>query len=237
MRLVQRPNRYLILFDLDGTLYSFRGGSYRRSALRRRVRLNAGRFLMNRLGVTLARARRILGDIERTYGEDVSIGVERRFSINRREYFRAVWNIPARGYVTVSPNLRRTIQHIRRQFDVAVLSDAPSIWVHRVLRTLRIADLFRGRTFTGEGDDRKSFGNAFQRLIVRHHLNPRRCIVVGDQARTDIIPARAAGMQTILLSRHRRSTRGDENIRTIGELESALEHLTSTVRTPRTSHS
>ena len=226
MRLVQRPNRYLVLFDLDGTLYRLRGGSYRRSPLRARVRANARRFLSERLDVSARRAAAMLRAIERAYGEEISIGVEPRFGIPRTEYFRTVWNIPAARMIRRPQDLRGTLSRVRRHVDIAVLSDAPSIWVNRVLRTLRIADLFRGRIVSGEGDDRKSFGNAFRRLVVRYHLNPKRCIVVGDQERTDIIPARAAGMRTIFVSARTRSQRADVSIRSILDIEAALARLT-----------
>lgn len=226
MRLLQRPGRYLVLFDLDGTLYPLRGGSYRRSPLRAAVRSNACQFLAKRLRVSLQQARRMFRDVEREYGEDISIGVEQQFRISRQEYFRAVWDIPVRRHVTVSRDLHRLIQRIRRRYDIAVISDAPSVWVHRVLRVLRVEDCFRGRVLSGEGDARKGFGNAFRSLIACHHLNPRRCVVVGDQEATDIIPAHAASMRTILVSRHCRRTSADACIRNLNELDRALTHLT-----------
>lgn len=226
MRSLQRPGRYLVFFDLDGTLYPLRGGSYRRSPLRAAVRSNACQFLAKRLRVSLPQARRTLRNIERTYGEDISIGIEWRFHINRQEYFRAVWNIPARRYVTAPRDLRRLIVRIRRRYNIAVISDAPSVWVHRVLRTLRVEDCFRGRVLSGEGDARKGFGNAFRALVTRYRLDPKRCIVVGDQEATDIIPARAAGMRTILVSRRCRRTGADACIRNLNELDRALTHLT-----------
>lgn len=226
MQRLQRPGRYLVLFDLDGTLYPLRGGSYRRSPLRTAVRTNARRFLERRLRVSIARAQQILCDIEREYGEDISIGVERRFRISRQAYFRSVWDIPAQRYILPPSGLRRTVQRIRRQFDVAVISDAPRIWVDRVLHVLGIASFFRGRTLSGEGNVRKGLGNAFRSLIARYHLDPRRCIVVGDQEATDIIPARAAGMWTILVRQRRGRTQADASVQNFVALESTLVRLT-----------
>lgn len=230
MRTLQRPGRYLLLFDLDGTLYPIRGGSYRRSPLRTAVRTNACQFLVKRLRVSRAQAQRILRNIERAYGEDISIGLERSYGIDRSDYFNTVWDIPARGIVPRAPHTRSILRELQRSFTLALVSDAPRVWVMNVLRALRVREVFGGRVFTGEGNRRKGFENALLHVARKLKVHPRYCVVVGDQEATDIIPAHAAGMRTILVSRRCRRTSADACIRNLNELESALAHVTGAAR-------
>lgn len=227
MRPLQRPGRYLILFDLDGTLYPIRGGSYRRSSLRTAVRTNACQFLAKRLRVSRAQAQHVLRDIEREYGEDISIGLERSYGIDRYEYFNAVWDIPARGIVTSAPHTRRILRELHRSFILALVSDAPRIWVTNVLRALQVQEVFRRRVFSGEGNQRKGFGNALSGVARKLGFRPHDCIVVGDQEATDIVPAKRLGMLAVFVRRTRRSRVADASITSLRELPAVLRRLTA----------
>lgn len=230
MRSPQRRDRYVIIFDLDGTLYALRGGSYRNSPLRRRVLRNAQRFIVAKRSMSAPDARRTLERVQRRYGEDISIGLERSYGIDRYEYFDAVWNIPARGIVASAPYTRKILRELRRSFVLALVSDAPHIWVTNVLSALRVQEVFGERIFSGEGDQRKGFGNAFSSVARRLKVRPRHCIVVGDQERTDIVPAKRLGMRAVFVHRTRRSRAADANVTSIRELPAVLRRLAAARR-------
>lgn len=219
--------RKLIIFDLDGTLYALRGGSYARSPLRRRVLRNAERFIAKRLATNKKDSRQVLLDIQEKYGEQISIGLEKEYGLDRYDYFNTVWDISARGIVRKPPQLSEILGTLRREHRLALVSDAPRVWIDHVLKELGIQSFFRGRIFPGEGNRRKGFDNAFQEVAKMLKTNPRDCIAVGDQEKTDIIPARKLGMLTVFVHPTKRCFGADANIRTIRELPARLQYFAS----------
>ncbi|MEO8637802.1 MAG: HAD family hydrolase [Candidatus Taylorbacteria bacterium] len=215
-----------IIFDLDGTLYSFKGGKFRDSKLQAKILSNAREFISAQLQVTGDEAGKILSRIFKKYGEDISIALEKEYGLNRYDYFNTVWNIPARQFVSHSKELRPMLIRICKKYDIFILSDAPKIWIDNVLRELQIDDLFSGHIISGEGNTRKGNGNAFESLVKSLNIKPQQCIVVGDQENTDIIPAKNAGMKTILVSKKEILSSADFRLKNIIHLEIALESLT-----------
>ena len=217
--------RKVIIFDLDGTLYALRGGSYAKSPLRKCVLQNTEKFIAVRLSTSASNARSILRGIQKKYGEQISIGLEKEFSINRYDYFNTVWDIPANGIVKKSPRLTEMLNALRKQYRFALVSDAPRVWIRNVLKELEIQSFFSGRIFSGEGNRRKGLGTAFREVARILKTNTRNCIVVGDQERTDMVPAKKLGMHTIFIHRTRHSPVADFRIRHIRELSSVIAKL------------
>lgn len=216
----------LIIFDLDGTLYLLRGGSFNKSPLKRTVIRNAENFISDKLLVNKAEVKKILKNIIKEYGEDISIGLEKKFHINRYEYFDTVWNIPARGIVQKQKNLRKSLLNIRnRGYELVLVSDAPIVWIANVLKELEISDIFVNKIFSGEGNKRKGFGNIFSLISRKLKILPKNCVVVGDQENTDVIPAKNLGMKTIFVYSARKSSLADSNIKLISQLYGAVEKI------------
>lgn len=218
----QKP---LLIFDLDGTLYELRGGSYSKSPLRKCVLRNAEKLIAARLSKSASEARQILREIQKKYGEQISIGLEKEFGIDRYDYFNTVWDIPARGIVKRFPQLAEMLEALRKEYRFALVSDAPRVWINNVLAELDIQSFFRRSIFSGEGNMRKGFGNAFRKVAKALKANPKDCISVGDQEETDILPAKALGMLSVLIHCNKRSRIADKTIPSIGELAKALEQL------------
>lgn len=218
-----KNQRKIIIFDLDGTLYELRGGSFKKSPLQRSVLNNARNFIAEKLSKSKPDARRILSTIQKKYGEKISIGLEREFSLNRYNYFNTVWNIPARGIVNKEPGLRKTLLTLKKTYNLALVSDAPRVWIASVLKELRVQDLFRNNIFSGEGNRRKEFDNAFLSVIQTLKTRPCNCIAVGDQEKTDITPAKKLGMLSVFVNRKKRSRVADANIKSIRELSEVLK--------------
>ncbi|MFA5154982.1 MAG: HAD family hydrolase [Patescibacteria group bacterium] len=211
-----------IIFDLDGTLYKLRGGSYSQSPLKRYVLKNAAAYLAARLAKSKPEAARILRGILKKYKEEISIGVEKEFKLDRHDYFRTVWNIPARLVVSKERNLRRSLLALSKCYRLIIISDAPLVWIKNVLIELGVYDIFRGRIFSGESDNRKGFQSAFPYIIKSLKLKPRDCISVGDQESSDIIPAKKLGLKTVFINQLKKSTLADFNVKSIGELTELL---------------
>ncbi|KKR05279.1 MAG: hypothetical protein UT32_C0021G0007 [Parcubacteria group bacterium GW2011_GWC2_39_14] len=220
-----KDKRGLIIFDLDGTLYKLRGGSYSKSPLKKKVISNVKKYISVNLSCGLVKARNILKKIQREYGEEISIGLEKEFGLDRYNYFNTVWNISAHGLVRKTRSLRVTLLKLKRQYRLVILSDAPKIWIHNVLIELQIIDIFKNAIFSGEGDLRKGSENAFSNIVKLLKVKPRDCIAVGDQERTDIIPAKKLGMRTIFVHRKNVSSSANANIKEIQNLADAISRL------------
>ncbi|MBN2585498.1 HAD family hydrolase [Patescibacteria group bacterium] len=221
----RQKQRHPIIFDLDGTLYELRGGSYKRSLLRKRVVDNARKYVAAKLKCGESKARKVLANIQKLYGENVSIGLEKEFKINRYDYFDTVWNIPAKGIVKKEGGLGKTLSSLKTRYDLVLLSDAPRVWIDSVLAELRIKDIFCDNVFSGEGNNRKGLGTAFRNVTKALDIEPSSCIVVGDQEDTDIIPAVKLGMRAIFVHRTRRSKVADITIKSIMQLPAAIREL------------
>lgn len=215
----------LLIFDMDGTLYAFEEGSFAKSKLKKQVLKNAKVYIAEKLNKTKKEAENILKEIERKYGEDISIGLEKNFGLDRYEYFKTVWDIPANNYIQENLDLRKKLLKIRPYFEFLVLSDAPMIWIKNVLKALRVRDIFQDKIFSGEGDLRKRFGNIYEEVIKRFKIKAKDCIAFGDQEETDIIPAKKLGMKTVFVHPKQQSTLTDCNICSIIELEKTLKEL------------
>jgi len=211
-----------IIFDLDGTLYELEGGSFRSSPLSQKVRDNAQKYIADKLSKTPAEAQVILEDIISRYREDISIGLEKEFDLDRYDYFQTVWNISAKGIVKPNGRLRGVLERLNSNYRLVLVSDAPQVWINNVLQELDVKDLFDNYIFSGEGNSRKGFNNAFSQVLASLEIMPGECWTVGDQETTDIIPAKGLGLKTIFIHPDIISSQSDLNLKTIEELPAAL---------------
>jgi len=220
-------NKKVIIFDLDGTLYSFKGSSIKESGLYKKILENTKKYIIKKLNKNEKEAKILLKEILKEYGENISIALEERFGVNRYNYFNEVWDISAKDYIDVKNNLqlRKKLLEVQNNFNLLLLSDAPKIWIEKVLKELKIDDIFKGKILSGESDTRKVFNNAFEKVIKNLRVKPENCIVFGDQKETDIIPAKKLGMKTVFVNQYKNCPLADYNIKNILELKKALENI------------
>jgi len=193
--------------------------------LKRYVQRNAIAYIASRLSKSRQEAKKILTGILVRYGEHISLGVEQEFGLDRNDYFQTVWDIPARLVVSKERKLRQSLLALKRRYRLAVVSDAPSVWIKNVLDELGISDIFRDNIFSGEGNERKGTQAAFPRIIKSLGLKPSQVISVGDQEDTDIIPAKNLGLVTVFVGRSKKSRKADFNVSSIRELARLLLNL------------
>jgi len=204
---------------MDGTLYEFKRGSFKRSGLYGAVINKTLLYISKQLKKTKIEAREILDLIMNKYGNSISIGLEKEFHIDRYDYFNFAWDIEAEKYVRFNEDIKSLLNNLKKNYNIVLLSDAPVIWINRVLEHLRIKDIFENRIFSGEGDARKELSNAFEEILKKINTKPCDCIVVGDQVNTDIVPAKKVGARTVYIGK-RKNKYADYTIKTIFELKS-----------------
>jgi len=220
---MKQDKKKLLIFDMDGTLYTFKEGSFSKSVLRKKVLENASHYIAKKLNKSKSETRDILEYIEVKYGEDISLALEKEYGINKNDYFNVVWNISAKGIVKRKPRLREFLLKIREKYSYALVSDAPIIWMMNVLKELDVEDIFKNKIYSGEGRLRKVFGNSLQFVASELMFKPENCIVVGDQENTDIVQAKNNGMLAVLISEHEKITEADYVIKDIFGLRDILK--------------
>jgi len=217
-----KNKKKIIIFDLDGTLLKFSADTFSKSLLGQKVLFNSELFIKNYLRVGSAKAKQVIKKIKNKYGEEVSIGLEKEYGISRLNFFNQVWNIKDKNFIKEDLVTREVLIKLQKNYLLYILSDAPRIWINIVLKKLSIEAFFENRIFSGEGEYRKSLGNAFENFIDKTGFDSARCISVGDQENTDIIPAELLGMKTVLIGQVNKNT-GDSI--TINELKELTKYL------------
>lgn len=194
-------NKITIFLDVDGTLYTFKNGTFAGSLLKEKVIKNALSFIEKQLKVDMVESIEILKYIKKIYGDNISIGLEDLYKIPRKVYFDNVWNIEAKDLIKYDKKIRDLIIVLKNNFNIIIVSDAPRVWVTNVLRDMKIDCILKNNIISGEGKYKKSLKNQFPYILKTYNLNPDRCISVGDQENSDIIPAKKIGIKTILVNK------------------------------------
>ncbi len=156
---------------------------------------------MNKLKVNSAESNKVLININNLYGENISTGLEELYQIPKKTYFDNVWNIKAKNIIKYDKRLNNLVTKLKIKFNVLVVSDAPIVWIINALKEMKIYSLLKNNIISGEGKYRKGLGNQFARILKIYNLKPDKCIAVGDQEKSDIIPAYNLGIRTIFVSK------------------------------------
>ena len=191
-----------IIFDMDGTLYSFDEkdeSQFRSSEFGKEIWGNCIRFFVERFKISIPEAEKMYQDFNDRYNGEVSSGLEKELGVNRSEYFSFTWNLPVEKYVAHNQDLVRTLQELSIQSGV--LTAAPKIWADKALNFLQIRNFFGEALFTGDPDIRKPNPQAFLQLANFWALKPEQILSIGDQERTDILPAQSLGMKTLRIAK------------------------------------
>ena len=119
--------KYLI-FDLDGTLYPFDSNGVQGSILYNTIIRNTAEFLLEHTNVTGKEVKEVIEGILKEYGEDFSIAVEKKYGINRYEYFKKVWDINPKSIIPQETKIRfalTELQLLEGQHFGAIPDDPP----------------------------------------------------------------------------------------------------------------
>ena len=214
----------LIIFDLDGTLYKFKNGSFINSGLQKKVLKNALSYIQKKLKQSKSQAKNTLKIIQEEYGEDISIALEEKYGCSRQDYFDEVWNISAKGIITGDKSIKNILLDLAKKNKLLLVSDGAKVWVKNALEELNIKNIFEENILSGDGEKRKSLGNRFGEIPRRYNFSAKDIVVIGDQEKTDIIPAKKAGFKTVFIGK-KQSKFADANINNIKRVVKAIESI------------
>ncbi len=203
LKVESRVKTLTLIFDLDGTLYDFRGedsqrASFGQSTFYAEIKERAYAFLSRKQSINESSAVELYNKIKDKWNGEVSIGVEKDLGIDRYEFFENVWNLDPSKFVDAN-NLRPIFSEIEKEnLKVVILTASPRVWALKALKHLGL-ESYGNRLFTGEPDIRKPDPEAFMNVCRTLRIKPEECISIGDQVTTDIIPAKSLGMKTIFV--------------------------------------
>lgn len=185
---------------MDGTLYGFQGdksANFSDSNFYIILKQRAINFMSRTQNINNNDAITELEKLSDEFNGEISIGMETKYGISRYEYFNDVWDINPEDYIKKDSLLYDALF----AFDdrAILLSSAPRIWIDKVLNYLNLKNIFGERIYSGEPDIRKPDKRAFDNILQDIDCVPRLVISIGDQNKSDILPAKSVGMKTIII--------------------------------------
>lgn len=186
----------MIIFDMDGTLYSFEDGINNMYSTKfyEEIKDRGTKFIADRLSIDEIVAEKLRAEIFTRYDGNISIGLKQEKGIEREEYFDYVWNIDASKYMRSDSKLKELLGRI--PYRKAVLSSAPKVWVQKALRQLDIFEQFDGIWW--DNGLKKPDKHAYLQVTDAFNIETENVIMIDDDP-AYLEPAKALGMKTVLI--------------------------------------
>lgn len=183
------------LFDLDNTLHDAL------PEIMPRIDRDMTRYVVRALGVDHDQASRVRQDYWLRYGATL-LGMIRHHQVDPHDFLREAHRFPDMDRLVRRSN--RLAQMLRRLPGRKwVVTNAPRHYAHQVLHQLGVLPFVDGvvpieeMTFNGHWQPKPSVP-MFRRLVARHRIDPRRCVLIEDSA-ANLHGAKRCGMRTILI--------------------------------------
>jgi putative hydrolase of the HAD superfamily len=213
-----KPWARVWIFDLDNTLHNASPHIFPH------INRAMTEYLQKELGLEAEAASALRQQYWRRYGATL-LGLMRNHGTDPRHFLWHTHQFPELQRMLVrEPQLRATLARLPgRRF---VFSNAPVHYARRVLKALRIADLFDAVFSIERTRFRpKPDAHGFLRLARANHLRLSRCIMVEDTL-VNLRTAKKLGMRTVWVSRARRAPcYVDLKISNLSDLRRALARL------------
>ncbi|HZR02041.1 MAG TPA: pyrimidine 5'-nucleotidase [Burkholderiales bacterium] len=206
------------IFDLDNTLHD--------ASIHVFPHLNRSmtEYVARHLSIDRDAADALRSHYWKRYGATL-LGLMRHHDVNPHHFLRETHAFPSLADAIVRHGLLRPLLQ-RLPGRKFVFSNAPVHYSRAVLHLLRVADLFDD-VFSIEhtGFRPKPDPAGFRRLLRKHRLHPRRCVMVEDNL-TNLRAAKRLGMKTVWVDASARAPRHvDVNIRHLTQLPGMLRRL------------
>lgn len=188
----------IIVFDLDGTLYSLLNNAdevsgYPGSLLQKIVQMNARRLVVKRKLCNLNDVDTLM---KKANLDPIGISqyLSNNFGISRDEYFNEVWNINPKKLILFDPRIKILLSELKQKNTLILLTSAPRVWQQNIFMSLSLDNIFT-KIYTG--DTFKTKIDIFKQ--IKSNYSTQQLISFGDQVETDIVPAYKLGYQTCLV--------------------------------------
>lgn len=103
----------------------------------------------------------------------------------------------SRGYLALYEGVREVLETLSAQYILAAASHTQGTYTERELEELDILRYFRYRMYSSDIGFKKKSNNFYQKCLEVVGLNPKDCVMVGDNLHEDIYMANQNGMYTV----------------------------------------
>lgn len=111
-----------------------------------------------------------------------------------------LFRISSTEHIRLYPHVMESLQLLRQKgYRLWLLSNAQEMFTRYELNHLGLADAFDGIYISSCFGFRKPDLHFFRALLEEHRLDPRKCLMIGNDRETDIAGARAAGIDTFYM--------------------------------------
>jgi putative hydrolase of the HAD superfamily len=218
-RMRQVSNTPVWIFDLDNTLHDASAHIFPH------LNRSMTAYLQRYLGLNGADANALRMQYWRRYGATL-LGLMRHHGVDPSHFLRETHDFPELARMVLRHPLLRSVL-TRLPGPKLVFSNSPVHYSRAVLEVLRVSDLFDD-VFSIEHTRYRPKPDpaGFQRLLRKHRLQARRCVMVEDNL-DNLRAAKRLGMKTVWVDRsHRAPAYVDVNIASIAQLPRMLSGLT-----------
>ena len=119
-----------------------------------------------------------------------------QLGINAAQLFR----ITSIEYLRLYPHVLEALAALREKgYRLWLLSNAQRIFTEYELRSLGLHEQLDGIYISSDYRCRKPDRRFFQALLEEQHLDPSKCLMIGNDRNTDIAGAKAAGLATLFM--------------------------------------
>ncbi len=184
----------VILFDLDGTLYSS-------TEVQQKFAEAAYHALAKMKSIPVDEAKRLIeetrANLHKQHGFPVPYTLTlKRFGMDIEDWHRVnIAYFDPRDYLSRNGELREMLFELRKRCRLAILTNNNEVQAGRILQALHADDLFE-RVFTyNTFRTMKPNPQFFKKAAKAMGVTPEECLVVGDRYSVDLIPAQNLGMK------------------------------------------
>ena len=119
-----------------------------------------------------------------------------RLGIHAAQLFR----ICSTEYIRLYPHVLEALAALRKNgYRLWLLSNAQEMFTKYELTHLGLSESFDGIYISSQFGFRKPDVRFFQGLLKEHNLDPKKCLMIGNDRQTDIAGAKAAGLDTFYM--------------------------------------
>ena len=111
-----------------------------------------------------------------------------------------LFRISSTEYIRLYPKVLESLALLRQKgYRLWLLSNAQEVFTRYELNHLGLLDAFDGIYISSVFGCRKPDVRFFRSLLEQQHLNPKHCLMIGNDRDTDIAGAKAAGLATFYI--------------------------------------
>lgn len=111
-----------------------------------------------------------------------------------------LFRISSTEYIRLYPHVLESLDTLRKKgYRLWLLSNAQEVFTRYELRHLGLLDAFDGIYISSSHGFRKPDVRFFRALLEEQHLDPKACLMIGNDRDTDMAGAEAAGLATFYM--------------------------------------